>query len=50
MSQQGLRIKRLGFFGGYLSVPGTLQEFAYNLDFINKKKADDYFQFIRDAG
>jgi len=50
MSQQGLHLTELGYFGSYRFTPGPPRAYAYRLDFNNKKKTDDYFQFIRDAG
>lgn len=50
MSQQGLHLKELGRFGAYRFEPGPPRRYAYRMDFIARKKSDDYFQFIKDAG
>jgi hypothetical protein len=50
MSQQGLHLKELGYFGAYRFESGPPKRYSYRLDFMNKKRTDDYFQFIRDAG
>lgn len=50
MSQQGLHLKELGYFGAYRFEPGPPRHYAYRMDFINQKRSDDYFQFIEDAG
>ncbi len=50
MSRQGLHLTALGYFGSYWFEKGPPRSYAYRLDFNDRKKTDDYFQFIQDAG
>lgn len=50
MSRRGLHLKQPGGIGRYIFAQGVSREFAYRLDFNRDKPAEDYLQFLRDAG
>lgn len=50
MSQQGLHLAELGYFGAYRFRKGSPKDYAYRMDFNVKGKSDDYFEFIEEAG
>lgn len=49
-SRQGLHLKGITPFGGFLFEQGPARDYAYRLDFNRDKPAEDYLQLIRDAG